>query len=58
MSDRKESENLKAFRIAYYDLLYHYDNKAEKEQIKDMVVKKENIVKRVIHKIKSFFFFY
>ncbi len=56
-SSNEQEENIKAFRKAYYDLLYHYDNTKEKQQIRALVIKKENIFSKIKNKVKSFLFY-
>ena len=56
-SSNEQEENIKAFRKAYYDLLYHYDNTKEKQQIRALVIRKENIFSRIKNKVKSFLFY-
>ena len=56
-SSNEQEENIKAFRKAYYDLLYHYDNTKEKQQIRAWVIRKENIFSRIKNKVKSFLFY-
>lgn len=55
--NKEQEENIKAFRKAYYDLLYHYDNTKEKQQIRALVVRKENIFSKIKNKVKSFLFY-
>lgn len=55
--NNEQEENIKAFRKAYYDLLYHYDNTKEKQQIRALVVRKENIFSKIKNKVKSFLFY-
>lgn len=56
-SSNEQEENIKAFRKAYYDLLYHYDNTKEKQQIRALVIRKENIFAKIKNKVKSFLFY-
>lgn len=56
-SSNEQEENIKAFRKAYYDLLYHYDNTKEKQQIRALVIRKENIFSKIKNKVKSFLFY-
>ena len=56
-SSNEQEENIKAFRKAYYDLLYHYDNTKEKQQLRALVIRKENIFSRIKNKVKSFLFY-
>ena len=56
-SSNEQEENIKAFRKAYYDLLYHYDNTKEKQQIRALVIRKENIFSRIKNKVKRFLFY-
>lgn len=56
-SSNEQEENIKAFRKAYYDLLYHYDNTNEKQQIRALVIRKENIFSKIKNKVKSFLFY-
>lgn len=56
-SSNEQEENIKAFRKAYYDLLYHYDNTKEKQQIRALVIRKENIFYKIKNKVKSFLFY-
>lgn len=55
--DNEQEENIKAFRKAYYDLLYHYDNTKEKQQIRALVIRKENIFSKIKNTVKSFLFY-
>lgn len=52
-----EKENIEAFRKAYYDLLYHYDASKDKQNIKSLALRNENIFSKITNRIKSFFFF-
>ena len=56
-NSNEQEENIKAFRKAYYDLLYHYDNTKEKQQIRALVVRKENIFSKIKNRVKSFLFY-
>ncbi len=56
-NSNEQEENIKAFRKAYYDLLYHYDNTKEKQQIRALVIRKENIFSKIKNKVKSFLFY-
>lgn len=56
-SSNEQEENIKAFRKAYYDLLYHYDNTKEKQQIRALVIRKENIFSKIKNTVKSFLFY-
>lgn len=56
-SSNEQEENIKAFRKAYYDLLYHYDNTKEKQQIRALAIRKENIFSKIKNKVKSFLFY-
>lgn len=56
-NSNEQEENIKAFRKAYYDLLYHYDNTNEKQQIRALVIRKENIFSKIKNKVKSFLFY-
>lgn len=56
-SSNEQEENIKAFRKAYYDLLYHYDNTKEKQEIRALIIRKENIFSKIKNKVKSFLFY-
>lgn len=56
-NSNEQEENIKAFRKAYYDLLYHYDNTKEKQQIRALVIRKENIFSKIKNRVKSFLFY-
>ena len=56
-NSNEQEENIKAFRKAYYDLLYHYDNTKEKQQIRALAIRKENIFSKIKNKVKSFLFY-
>jgi predicted lipid-binding transport protein (Tim44 family) len=55
--NKEELENIQEFRKAYNDILYHYDSSKERENIRALTVKKQNIFSRLANRVKNFFYF-
>lgn len=55
-NSKKETDNILAFREAYNEILYHYDSSKEKEEIRALIVRKENLFYRLANKVKMWFY--